>query len=234
MSAGTALVNLLCVRRPSYGGLVYHVLNRAIAKKRIFSDAGDFFAFEEVLAEARARFDMRILCYCVMPNHWHLVLWPTRDGELAPFMQWMTLTHAKRWHAFHGSEGTGHLYQGRYRYFPVETDEHFLTVCRYVERNPVRARLVSRAEDWRHGSLWLRTHDEESADALLTSWPVPRPGNWLGFVNTPQTTAEHAVVAASVAKDRPFGNYDWTIATSERHGMTLELRPRGRPRKNTS
>ncbi len=133
------------------GGLVYHTLNRANARLAIFTDDGDFEAFERVLAEALTRDAMRLLAYCVMPNHFHLVVWPRRDGDLSRFMRWLTMTHTQRWHAHHHSAGSGHLYQGRFKSFPVQSDEHLLTVCRHVERNAVRAGLARRAERWRWG-----------------------------------------------------------------------------------
>lgn len=128
------------------GGLVYHVLNRANGRLPIFEKNEDYEAFERVLAQAVQRVDIRLLAYCVMPNHWHLVLWPRVDGDLSRFVGWLTLTHTQRWHAHRHTTGSGHLYQGRFKSFPVQTDEHFLAVCRYVERNPLRAGLVSRAE----------------------------------------------------------------------------------------
>jgi putative transposase len=96
------------------GGLVYHVLNRANGRQRLFDDDGDYDAFERVLAPACERVSMRLLAYCVMPNHWHLVVWPQHDGDLSRFMSWVTLTHTQRWHAYRQTVGTGHLYQGRF------------------------------------------------------------------------------------------------------------------------
>lgn len=78
---------------------------------------------------------MRLPAYCMMSNHRHLVLWPRHDGDLSRFMGWLTLPHTQRRHAHHRTVGHGHLYQGRYKSFVVEQNEHFLTVCRYVERN---------------------------------------------------------------------------------------------------
>src|SRR3989304_4488952 len=101
--------------RAAAGDVIYHVLNRANARLPIFEKPSDFEAFERVLGEAHARVAMRILAYCIMPNHWHLVLWPRRDGELSEFMAWLTLTHTQRWHARHRSAGAGHLYQGRFK-----------------------------------------------------------------------------------------------------------------------
>jgi putative transposase len=135
--------------RAAQGGLVYHTLNRANARLTIFDDDGDFAAFEGILADAVTRYAMRLLAYCVMPNHFHLMLWPGGDGDLSRFMQWLTLTHIQRWHTHRHSTGSGHLYQGRFKSFHVQSDDHFLTVCRYVERNALRAKLVPQSEDWR-------------------------------------------------------------------------------------
>ena len=121
--------------------MIYHVLNRANGRLPLFETPADYEAFEKVLGEGHDRFPMRILAYCLMPNHWHLVLWPRRDEELSRFMAWVTLTHTQRWHAHRQSAGAGHLYQGRFKSFPVQADEHFLSVCRYVERNALRAAM---------------------------------------------------------------------------------------------
>jgi putative transposase len=116
-----------------------------------------------------------MLAYGVMPNHWHLVLWPRADGDVSRCVGWLTLMHTQRWHAHHHTTGTGHLYQGRFKSFPVQTDAHFLTVCRYVERNPVRAGLVPRAERWRWGSLWQREQRYAAVQGMLSPWPVDQP-----------------------------------------------------------
>ena len=83
--------------RITAGGLVYHVLNRANARMRIFDKGQDYEAFERILDEAVEHVKMRLLAYCVMPNHWHLVVWPRRDGDLSAFVGWLTLTHTQRW-----------------------------------------------------------------------------------------------------------------------------------------
>jgi len=171
--------------RAAEAGYVYHVLNRANARLRIFRDDADYEAFERVLGEAVERTQTRLLSYCVMPNHWHLVVWPREDGELSEFVGWLTLTHTQRWHAFRQSIGTGHVYQGRFKSFPIEEDDHLFTVARYVERNAQRANLARRAEHWRWGSLyrWLRGNADDRR--LLAAWPSPRPGGWVEHVNSP-------------------------------------------------
>lgn len=99
--------------RTAPGDCVYHVLNRTNGRVPLFAHDADYAAFERVLMEACERVSMRILAYCIMPNHWHVVLWPRQDGDLSRFMGWLTLTHTQRWHAHHHTVGHGHLYQGR-------------------------------------------------------------------------------------------------------------------------
>ncbi len=220
-------------RRPRVapGGFIYHVLNRAVARLPLFQNRADYEAFERVLVLALERHPMRILAYIVMPNHWHMVLWPSEDGELTAFVRWLTHTHTMRWHAYHQSTGTGHLYQGRFKAFPVQSDEHFLTVCRYVERNAVRANLVLRAEQWRWSSLWRREGGDAQPKSLLSDWPVERPDNWLEIINQPQSVAELAVVRRSVIRNAPYGSVGWQSHTAGRLSLEFTLRPRGRPRK---
>jgi len=212
--------------RFSTAGYVFHVLNRAVARQTIFQAQGDYDAFVQLLNEAQQKVPMRLLAFCIMPNHWHLVLWPEQDDALSEYMRWLTVTHAQRWHAAHGTTGTGSLYQGRFKSFPVQEDDHFLTICRYVERNPLRANLVSRAELWKWSSLW--TWNCNSTAVRLAQWPVPRPSNWIEHVNTPQTDAELTALRRSVARSRPFGEAEWTLETAKSLGLEQSLRIAGR------
>ena len=221
-------------RRAAVGGYVYHVLNRANARMTIFEDQADYQSFEKVLIEAVERAETRLLAYCLMPNHWHLVVWPRNDGELSRFVGWLTLTHTQRWHAHRHSIGTGHVYQGRFKSFPIQSDEHFYTVARYVERNAVRANLVRRAERWPWGSLarWLRGSAEDRQ--LLARWPLPRKSNWVEHVNDPLTEAELAALRRSVSRGSPYGDETWSNRAVRRLGLESTIRPQGRPRKPTN
>jgi putative transposase len=213
------------------GGLVYHALNRAVARLPLFQKDGDYEAFERVLAEALQEHPTRLLAYCLMPNHWHFLLWPAQDGELTAFLRWLTNTHTMRWHAHYHTQGSGHLYQGRFKSFPIAADEHLYTVLRYVERNALRAGLVRRAERWRWSSLWRRLHPDGRPALALHPWPVPEPDNWVELVNQPQTEAELEAVRRAVARGCPFGTLAWQERTARRLGLEFTLRPRGRPRK---
>jgi putative transposase len=165
-----------------------------------------------------------------MPNHWHLVVQPHEDGELSRFVGWCSLTHTQRWHAHHQSTGSGHLYQGRFKSFPVQDEEYFLTVCRYVERNALRANLVERAEDWRWCRLWRWKNGSGEDKALLAPWPVRRSPGWVELVNAAQTEAELTALRRSVIRGCPYGDPDWTARIVERLGLESTLRPPGRPR----
>ncbi len=220
-------------RRPRIcpAGVCFHVLNRAVARLTLMEKHEDYEAFERVLAEAFEREPLPIFAYSVMPNHWHFVVRPETDDQLSDFFRWLTHTHTMRWHAHHGTQGTGHLYQGRFKAFAIEEDEHLLAVLRYVERNPLRANLCERAEDWRFGSAWRRVFgDPESCD-LLASWPVPRPRQWRAFVNKAQGEAELRAIRHSVVRGTPYGNDGWVTQSASRLHLKHTLRPRGRPPK---
>jgi putative transposase len=217
--------------RVAPGGYIYHALNRAVARLPLFQKDADFDAFQRVLIEALAECPTRLLAYCVMSNHWHFVVWPQHDGELTAFLRWLTHTHTQRWHAHYHSAGSGHLYQGRFKSFPIQEDDHLLTVLRYVERNPLRARLVARAEDWRWSSLGQRHQGQGRLHDLLHPWPVRRPRDWVAWVNQAQTVAELDAVRQSVVRGRPFGTEAWQAQTANDLGLGYTLRARGRPRK---
>ena len=217
--------------RVAPGGSVFHVLNRANGKLPLFRKDDDYLylAFERVLAEAHRRVPIRLLDWCLMPNHWHMVLWPRREGELTEFLRWLTLTHAQRWKAAHGAVGHGHLYQGRFKSFVVETDPSLSAVLRYVQRNPLRAGLVRRAERWRWGSCRVRLSGPPELAALLAQWPIDPPRDWPEWVNQPQTAAEVEAVRACLKRGRPLGRDEWVQRTARRLGLEHTLRPPGRP-----
>jgi len=218
-------------KRITLGGYVYHALNRANGRLRIFRKDSDFLAFEQILAEGVARFDMRICGYCIMGNHWHLLLWPRRDGDLSAFMRWITLTHTQRYHVSHGTIGIGHLYQGRYKSFPVQADSHYLTVLRYIESNPVAAELVTRAEQWLWSSFAVRQGYEAAFE--LSDGPIKLPSNWDRLLHETIAEPELQRLKNSMKRGAPFGNGHWKQLAAAKLKLESTLRPRGRPKKCT-
>jgi putative transposase len=222
------------VGRIAPGGVIYHVLNRGNGRMRLFFKDGDYAAFLNLLARVKEAVPVGLLAFCLMPNHWHLVLRPRKDGDLSNFMLRLTTAHVRRHHAHYHHAAGGHLYQGRFKNFPVQEDRHLLAVCRYVEANPLRAKLVKRAEAWRWGSLSAGVKGvggKGVPEGLLDAWPVERPPDWPRIVNTAAGAAELEAVRASVTRGRPFGSPEWVARTAGRLGLGFTLRGRGRPRK---
>jgi len=214
--------------RASKGGFLYHVLNRGNGRSDVFHKDGDFLAFVNLMQDAQDRMPMRVLGYCLMTNHFHLILWPHNDGDLSRWMQWLMTSHVRRYHRHYG--GSGHVWQGRFKAFPIQNDEHYLTVLRYVERNPLRGGITKRSQDWEWSSL--RPTRRSGPQGLLTDGPVPKGPQWTRFVNAVETEAELAALRHSLGRGTPFGDRDWQFATAESLGLQSSLRPRGRPRKS--
>jgi putative transposase len=157
------------------------------------------------------------------------MLHPVRRDALAGLMRWIGVTHVRRHHEHYHTRGGGHLYQGRFKSFPVQDDRHFLTVCRYVESNPLRAGLVRRAEGWRWSGLGWSNTPEIALD--LATWPVSKPARWVDLVNEPLPERELDRLKISVMRGRPFGGSAWTTTIAKRLGLMSSLRPIGRPKK---
>jgi putative transposase len=221
--------------RTTPGGVIFHVLNRGVGRRTIFGKDADFHAFERVLAYALKEVPVDLFAYCIMPNHWHLLVRPAGDRDMGNFMHRLTMTHARRWQEHYLEVGYGHLYQGRFKSFPVQDDGHFLTVARYIERNPLRANLVDRAEKWRWSSYARRLKtpaDPNIVPLPLVDWPVDRPRDWTDWIHEPQTDAEVEALRQAIAKGKPFGQAQWQKKVIDLLGMESTLRQTGRPLKS--
>ncbi len=216
--------------RVAVANTIYHVLNRANSRARIFHSDADYQHFETLLTEARDLTDMRILSYCVMPNHWHLVLYPHNDTVLSEFMRWLTSTHVRQYRTKTKSIGYGHLYQDRYKSFPTESNQYCQTLIRYVEQNPLRAKLVPRAEDWRWSSLYRREHGSVQAKKLLAPLPVELPHNYLASVNDLLQEDTLTELRHAANKGKPYGTVDWTDSMVDQFDLGHTLRGPGRPK----
>jgi putative transposase len=165
-------------------GVPQHIVNRGNRKGTIFRCDADYLGFVGAMTEAGERTVVRLMSFNLMPNHFHLVLWPYQGVEISTYMQVLMNVHLRDLLPRHSLRGLGHVYQGRYRNHLVHNDLHFLNVCRYVESNALRAGLVQRAELWPWCSL--SCSGPEPGINLLAPWPVPKPRDWLDQVNATQ------------------------------------------------
>ena len=166
---------------------MHHLPNGRVMQLKMFRKDRDYEALEQILLDGLRRPDAPLLLgWCLMPNHWHLLLVPKPSGQsrsqsnLSTWMQWLTVTHTHRWHQHYHTVGQGPLYQGRFKSFPIQEDLHLLRALRYVEANALRAKLAQRAQPWRWGSLWVRLHGPPEQRAMLAPLPVALPAGGMG------------------------------------------------------
>jgi putative transposase len=206
-------------------GGYYHLINRGNNKSVVFHQPGDYRSFLRLIDTAQERIRLKLLAFCLMPNHVHLVVSPDGATDVSRWMHWLMTTHSHRHHLRYGTSGC--VWQGRFRSFPIKCDGHLLTVMRYVERNALRAGLVERAEHWPWGSLALRVRGTRGT--RLARAPIALPENWHTLVNEPQTPAELEALRECVNRQRPYGDARWTETAAGHATRDLPRRPRGRP-----
>lgn len=223
----------LCMPRQAridIAGEVYHVINRANARLRIFVTHKDYAAVLKALEEVLANLPIDIFSFCIMPNHWHFSVRSRRNGDMGRFFGKFTQKVTQCWHAAHQSAGSGHLFQGRFKSFLVEKDSYFLQLMQYIESNPLRAGLVKRAEDWKWSSLYVRTHDIDRSIRLLADWPVHGPADYLSYVNRSISQTQLRCIRQSVIRGNPLGNDSWAQKMIRTHDLRHTIRERGRPK----
>lgn len=218
-------------KRADEAGVIYHAINRGNARQKIFLKQENYDAFIRVLAEGLEKYPVELFSFTLMPNHWHLVVRPQQDGQMGRLLRWVTATHSLRYQGHYRTRGEGHIYQSRFKSFPVQDDTHFYVLCRYVERNPLRANLVKHAEGWQYGSLFRWNQSAEPLPKILSPRPIPRLPNWIQRVNEPLGEKELDAIRTCVNRGRPFGDEQWTDEVAEKHGLWFTMRPVGRPRK---
>lgn len=213
------------VMRGLADGMIYHVINRGNCRQDVFHSDADFQAFVGLLREAKDKHPVKLTAYCLMSNHFHLLLSPEKAEHLSSFMQWLMTSHVRRYHRQYRT--SGHVWQGRYKSFIVEKDRHLLTVARYVEGNPVRVDLVQSAHEWPWSSHGERLHGGHLIDGM----PIVLPANWKEYVNQPMTDNELKRLEQSVSRGAPFGSQPWQTGICEQLGLESTVRAKGRPRK---
>lgn len=209
-------------------GMAFHVMNRAVRHTVLFKHTKDYEAFFAVVREGLAKFKIRVIAYEVMPNHWHFIVTCDRIEEVSNWLHWVTGTHAIRWNLAHGTRGSGAVYQSRFKAVPVQRETSLIRVCRYVERNALRAGLAQAAEQWRWGSLYAVCNNCHLIP--LSKWPILRPENWIEIVNRAENQAELEALRKTIRRNQPIGDVKWQEAVAPFIG--LSMRPIGRPKKD--
>lgn len=204
-------------------GEYHHVINRGNVRAGLFYGPSDYQLFVDLLGTTVERFSLPLLGYCVMPNHWHLVVVPLSQSQLSRSLHWLTSLHAHRWAEMHERKGPGHVYQGRFVSIPVQPGINVCRVLRYVERNASAARLAPRAEEW----PWCSAHQRvaRSRGPALLPQPFLPPDQWLEHLNSPHEDRE---IGGAIRRNLPVGDTDWIERRREALGLPT-ARPRGRP-----
>lgn len=218
-------------------GLIYHALNRGNNRGDVFNDDDDHEAFRESLAKTKARYPFRLLGYCVMTNHFHLLIRPEPGQSISRILQSLTVAHTWRHHKRHRTNG--HVWQGRFKGPVIQDGAHLLAVLRYIEANPLRAGMVKDLND--HPWSSYQAHGLGRTDPLVSpfsEWeslgktPAMRHARWRRKLAGAQPVAELSAIRDSLRTGRPFGSGDWSESIARRLGIDLNPRPRGRPRKS--
>ena len=210
--------------RIDVGGEVYHCMNRAVGKRQIFFYDRDYRLFEKTLEEAVELTHMRILAYCVMPNHFHFVLYPVNDGDLSLFMKYFTGTYTQRMRTMTHTVGEGAVFQSRYKSFIVQSNEYLFTVLRYVERNPYTADIVDNVLKWKYSSLYRRYNGTDKQKKILTPWMIDEPDNYLQIVMQDLTPDESTQIEISEAHAIPYGDDAYIIEVAEKFNLKSILK----------
>jgi putative transposase len=222
--------------RPIDEGLIYHVIDRGNNRQNVFHKPGDFEAFLGAIADLKQRKPFDLYGYCLLNNHFHLLLRP-RGVPISRIMQSLLVSHTQRYHKHHRSGG--HVWQGRFKSPVIQNDEHLLTVLRYIEANPLRARIVKRAEGYRWSSY--RAHGLGEPDQLidkltnyeeLSPYAAVRQRVWQRMVHQVMKEETLAAIRRSSATGLPFGKEAWVSRLAKKLDLDLTIRPRGRPRKS--
>jgi putative transposase len=220
-------------------GLVYHALNRGNNRADVFAGPDDYKAFLEALGKAQQRYPFRLYGYCLMPNHFHLLLRPVPGQTVSRILQSVSVAHTWGYHRRHGS--VGHVWQGRFRSPVVQDDGHLLVVLRYIEANPLRAGMVAQVGEYRWSSFGA--HGYGNPDPLLSPMPgldalgrtpAERRARWRRRVQSNQAEEDFERIRASIQSGKPLGSPGWVEAIAGRLGLNLNPRPRGRPPKQRS
>ena len=208
------------IPRGQQAGNVYHTINRGNGRATVFHKNQDYEAFLSLLGDAKGRHPVKIFAFCLMPNHFHFVLEPSHEKS-SESVHAVAIDEPREALSQAHYGGSGHIWQRRFKSFPVQRNEHLITVIRYVLQNPVRASLCASAKEWNWSSL-RRTE-------LVDAWLVKDQDGWLNELEQPLPARQLDSVRECVNRQRPFGKTDWQREIARVFGLKSTLRARGRP-----
>ena len=164
-------------------GQYYHIYNRGAGKGQIFFNEGNYEYLLVLVKRYYQKHGATVIAYCLMPNHYHFLLRQDTVEPLSKFMQVLFNAYAQALNI--QQERTGTLFEGRFRHKYVDKWEYLVTLCRYIHRNPVKARWVSRPEDWLYSNYqeWIGLRNGELVDKTFIRDHFPNPEEYLAFVN---------------------------------------------------
>ena len=215
------------IARGETAGGIYHIINRGNMRMQVFDDGDDYEYFLALVKQGFKREKIELHAYCLMPNHFHLLVVPKYEKSLSRAMQWIMTSHVRHYHK--KNKTSGHVWQGRYKSFIVQQESYYHTVIRYIEANALRAGLVKEAQEWMYGSLAERLYQVR---AMLDEPYVELDRSWKDEVNTAMRKSELRKIRNSVNRQAPLGLEAWQIETATRYGLLSTLNNRGRPRKS--
>lgn len=204
-------------------GFPHHITQRGSRRQRTFFDDTDYLAYLDLIIETKVAAGVTIWAYCLMPNHVHLVAVPEREDSLATLLRVVHHRHARRVNAANGWRG--HLWQERFHSFVMD-ESHSLAAVRYVELNPVRAGLCTKAEDWRWSSV--RAHLRGESDALVDVRPILElVSDWPAYLALSDQPDTIATLHAHSNTGRPAGSAAFVAELERVTGRTLRKRKTG-------
>ena len=219
------------VPRNVWPDIPHHVTQRGNRRTQVFFSDADYRTYLAWMHGDARRYGLEVLAYCLMSNHVHLVAVPTNRRSFELALRHLHMRYAQRINRRHGWKG--HLWQGRF--FASALDEsYFWCAVRYVERNPVKAGLVGRAEDYPWSSA--RAHCEGAWDPLLSMNPrwsqvLSRVSDWSSWLAAGDSAADVETLRTHTRRGLPCGSRNFIESLEDRAGRPLALRPRGRPRR---
>ena len=211
-------------------GIPHHVTQRGNRQMDVFRSVSDRKLYLSLLTHYGQLHGLRVLAYCLMDNHVHLVLIPERAESLCLALKPLHLRYAQEYN--HRTGQSGILWQGRYYSCPLG-ERHTWAAIRYVERNPVRARIVTKAERYPWSSAAV--HCALRADDLVSGFPggLAPVDDWSAWLAERDDAEEVRLLRSATRTGRPLGDADFVRKLEKACGRILHSLGRGRPRKHS-